>query len=43
MIAIFGTHLQKDDGFQVGKRAKNDLKLPISVCHAGDFWYIGIK
>ena len=39
--------------FRGGKRGKNDLKLPISVCHAlylrnfrsyhGDFWYTGVK
>ena len=25
MIVIFGTHVQKDDGFQGDKRTKNDL------------------
>ena len=39
--------------FRGVKRAKNDLKLPISVCHAlylrncrsyhGEFWYTGVK
>ena len=40
-------------GLLGGKSAKNDLKLPISVCHDlylrkcrpyhGDFWYAGVK
>ena len=54
-IQKFFSFFQKFDFFGLffGKRVKNDLKLPISVCYAlylkncrsyhWDFWYTGVK